>query len=109
MYNITYHEDASGNTVLKYSGDAQAIVDAAAAEARGHREHGRFSGRSEFRKVLELDPIAMMEVARQHNLSPYDSKVVEIMMGRDYSKFRCVDDPLLWKGKRNVKIITSTG
>lgn len=104
MYKITYHEDAmTGNMVLKYSGDAQAIVDAAAAEARGHREHGRFSGRSEFRKVMELDPIVMMEVARQNNLSYYDKKVVEIMMGRDYSKFRCVDDPLLFKSRRNVR------
>lgn len=102
-YDISVDVEADGRTVIKYSGDASAIVEAAAAEARGHREHGRFSGRSEFRKVLELDPIVMMEVARIHGLDPYDSKVVEIMMGRDYSKFRCVDDPLLFSRRRNVR------
>lgn len=99
-YRITYHEDATGHTVLKYSGDAQDIVDQAAAEAREHREHGRHAGISEFRKVMELDPIVMMEVARIHGLDPYDSKVVDIMMGRDYSKFRCVDDKRLFSGRR---------
>ncbi len=103
MYKIKYHEDAEGRTVLQYTGDAQAIVDAAAAEAREHREHGRFSGRSEFRKVLELDPIVMMQIAQQNGLDYFDPKVMEIAMGRDYSKFRCVDDPLLFKRRRNVR------
>ena len=102
-YKITATEDSDGRTVLRYHGDAQAIVDAAAAEAREHREHGRFSGRSDFRKIMELDMVVMMDVARSHGLSYFDPKIAEIMMGRDYSKFRCVDDPLLWKKHKKAR------
>jgi hypothetical protein len=103
-YRITYDEDADGNSILRYSGDAQGLVDACAEEARNRREHGRFaSDKGEMRKILSLDPVVLMEVARQRGMNPFDPALFDVFKGRDYSKFRTVDDPLLWKlgGKRH--------
>ena len=55
--------------------------------------------RRDMRKIMAIDKIVLMEVAKQNGLSPFDPRVFEIMKGRDYSKFRTVDDKLLWKGK----------
>ena len=103
-YKITASEDSEGRTILRYSGDAQGLVDACAARARAHREHGHFAPTRDIRKVLSLDPIVMMQIAHEHGLQYNDPAIFEIAKGRDYSKFRCVDDALLWKsaGKKRI-------
>jgi len=103
-YRITYDEDADGNSILRYSGDAQGLVDACAEEARAAREHGRFAQKGDMRKIMSLDPVVLMEVAKQRGMNPFDPALFDVLKGRDYSKFRTVDDPLLWKrgGKRHT-------
>lgn len=100
-YSITATEDAEGRTILRYRGDAQALVDACADEARGWRERGVFAPRlANRRKIMSLDPVVAMEIARAHGI-PYSNldAIFKIAHGRDYSRFRCVDDTRLWKGR----------
>lgn len=103
-YRITVTDDSDGRTVLRYSGDAQNLVDACAARARAHREEGHFAPKADMRKVLSLDPVVMMQIAHQHGLAYNDPAIFQIAKGRDYAKFRCVDDKLLWKsaGKKRI-------
>lgn len=110
-YRITYDEDASGNMILRYSGDVQGLVDACAAEAREYREHyGRFgANKKDFRPTLSLDPVVAMEIMRQHGIEdPFDPRIFEIASGRDYSKFRRIDDKLMWqtRARNSGRIIT---
>lgn len=104
-YRITATEDSEGRTVLRYSGDAQNLVDACAARGRAQREHGRFAPTRDIRKVLSLDPIVMMQIAHKHGLAYNDPAIFEIAKGRDYSKFRCVDDTLLWKNAGRKRLV----
>lgn len=104
-YRITATEDSEGRTILRYSGDAQGLVDACAARARAHREHGRFAPKGDIRKVLSLDPVVMMQIAHEHGLQYNDPAIFQIAKDRDYAKFRCVDDPLLWKGAGKKRLI----
>ena len=110
-YKISYSEDASGNAVLRYSGDAQGLVDHCADYARAHRENGGVKNANGLgvgaRKVLSLDPVVMMEIAHKHGLDYFDPAIYDIAMGRDYSKFRCIDDKLRFKtaGRKVGKII----
>lgn len=103
-YRITVTDEADERTVMRYSGDAQNLVDACAARARAHREEGRFAPGRDVRKIMSLDPIVMMQIAHQHGLAYNDPAIFQIAKGRDYAKFRCVDDTLLWKsaGKRRI-------
>lgn len=108
-YRIKYEEDSQGNYILKYSGDVQNLVDACADEVKANREQrGRFaSNQSDMRKMMSLDPVVLMEIARQHGISdPYDQAVFEIAKGRDYSRFRTKDDALYFKraSKRRVYV-----
>lgn len=116
-YRVTYHEEADGRVVLRYSGDAQMLVDACADEAKANREQfGRHSSAGMrrsmgLRRTMSIDPVVLMEIARQHGISdPFDPAVFAIAKGRDYSKFRCVEDKLLFKRAARVapgaKIIT---
>lgn len=104
-YRITASEDAEGRTILRYSGDAQNLVDACAARARAHREHGKFAPSQDMRKVMSIDPVVMMEIARLHGLAYNDPAIFQIAKGRDYARFRCVDDPLLWKNAGRKRLI----
>lgn len=100
-YRITYNEDSDGNAILRYHGDAQDLVDHCADYARDHREMGRFAAnKPDMRKVMSVDPVVMMDICHKHGLDYFDPGVYEILKGRDYSKFRCVDDGLLWKTRR---------
>ena len=102
-YKITATEDAEGRTILRYSGDAQSLVDACAEEVRARREHGKFSARpSDMRKVMSLDPVVLMGIAQKHGLNYFDPAVFEIAKDRDYSKFRCVDDKRLFRSRRKI-------
>ena len=105
-YRITYDEDAQGNMILRYSGDVQNLVDACAEDVRLNREQRgpHAAGKSDLRKMMSLDPVVLMEIAKQNNLSPFDPAVFEIAKGRDYSRFRTVDDKLYFKraSKRRV-------
>ncbi|MDE2101735.1 MAG: hypothetical protein KGL39_31100 [Patescibacteria group bacterium] len=99
-YRVTYDEDADGRSILRYSGDAQGLIDACAKEARDAREHGRFTKRPHhMRKIMSVDPVVMMDIAHKTGLDYFDPAVFEILKGRDYSKFRTVDDRRLWRGK----------
>jgi len=93
---------------LHYHGDAQALVDACAAEARGQRESARRPSfaRSNLRKTMSLHPVVMMQIAHERGI-PYDDldAIFTAARDRDYSKFRCVDDKLLFRGTGR-KIIT---
>ena len=97
-YRITYKEDAEGNSILQYNGDLQSLVDACADEARARREMGRKRG-SHMRKVLSIDPIVLMQIAQEKGLDYFDPAVFDIAMGRDYSRFRTVEDKLLFKDR----------
>lgn len=105
MYRISYDEDASGNVILRYQGDAQGLVDACAAEARGQREAPRriSAAHSNFRKTLSLDPVVMMQIAQERGI-PFDDldAIFAAARDRDYSKFRCVDDKTLFRGKGRI-------
>ncbi len=96
-YRTTYHEEADGTMVLKYHGDAQAIVDNCAAEAREQRENPKFAPK--YRKLMSVDPVVLMDVAQKAGLNVFDPAVFEILRGRDYSKFRVANDKRLWKGR----------
>ena len=112
-YRITYSEDATGQITLRYSGDVQGLVDACAQEARAHREHyGRFgANKKDFRPTLSLDPVVAMMIMKEHGIEdPFDPRIFEIASGRDYSKFRRIDDALMWKTRaRNSGRIITTG
>ena len=107
-YNITYHEESDGTVVLKYTGDVQLLVDACASEMRGHREQGK--PKSDLRRTMSLDPVVMMQIAQENGLDFYDPAVFDIASGRDYSRFRCIEDKLMWKTRARKaagsKIIT---
>lgn len=98
-YRISYHEETDGTMVLRYSGDVQNLVDACASEVRGNREQfGRTGPKNDFRRTMSLDPVVLMEIARKHGITdPFDPAVFEIAKGRDFSRFRCIDDKLLFK------------
>lgn len=98
-YRITYREDADGNSILQYSGDVQNLVDACADEARARREMPRMKRGSHMRKVLSINPIVLMQIAQEKGLDYFDPAVFDIAMGRDYSRFRTVDDKLLFKDR----------
>lgn len=106
-YRISYHEDADGNSVLRYSGDASALIDACAKEVAANREKGKTRIREQNfgRRMMCLDPVVMMEVARQNGITDYfDPAIRKIMRGRDYSKFRTAEDTRYFKD-RSRKII----
>lgn len=100
-YRITYHEEADGTVHLRYHGDAQGLVDACAAEARGQREAPRpiSDARANMRKTMSLDPVVMMQIAIERGI-PFDDlpAIFKVARDRDYSKFRCVDDARLFRG-----------
>jgi len=98
-YRMTYHEDADGRGIIRYSGDAQGLVDHCADYAKAHRENGRFAAaKKDMRKILSIDPVVAMEVARQRGMDYFNPELWREFTGRDYAKFRCVDDSRLWKG-----------
>ena len=104
-YRIKYREDADGNPILQYSGDAQALVDACAEEVRARREHGTSRRPADIRKVMSLDPVVLMDIAQKNGLSYFDPAVFEIAKDRDYSKFRCVDDKRLFRSRRRQYVL----
>lgn len=59
---------------------------------------GRKRG-SHMRKVLSIDPIVLMQIAQEKGLDYFDPAVFDIAMGRDYSRFRTVEDKLLFKDR----------
>ena len=94
-YRISYDEDADGHPILKYTGDAQGLVDACAKEARARRENPKpiSDTSSNMRKMISLDPVVAMEIARVHGIPYWDmAAIFKVARGRDYSRFRCVDD-----------------
>lgn len=93
-YRITYDEDSEGRPILRYHGDVQTLVDACADEARGRREQGT---KNDLRRTLSLDPVVMMQIALENGLDFFDPAVFDIASGRDYSRFRCIDDKRMWK------------
>lgn len=98
-YKVDVKQEADGTLVMRYSGDAQYLVDACAHEARGNREAGGHRAMPDMRKIMRLDPVVLMDIAHRHGLDYYDPQVFEIAKGRDYSKFRTVNDRLLFRGK----------
>ncbi len=97
-HRITYRPNTDGSFTLVYKGDAQSLVDACAAEARAHRERGR-QVNGDMRRVMSIDQVVLMDIAKKHGLSPFDPRVFEIAKGRDYSKFRTVDDRRYFRGR----------
>jgi hypothetical protein len=98
-YRIRYKTDADGNDILEYSGDVQSLVDACADEARARREMPTMKPGSHMRKMMSIDPIVLMQIAQEHGLSYFDPAVFEIARGRDYSRFRTVDDKIFFKDR----------
>ena len=99
---ITYSEDAEGRVILKYSGDAQSIVDACAEAARETRELRPRRGVANMRKIMSVHPHVAMEIAHRHGLDYYDPAIFEYLKDRDYSRFRTVDDKRLFRTKNRV-------
>lgn len=99
-YRITYREDAEGHSILQYSGDAQALVDACAAEARANRETSMPLAKRGMRKTMSLDPVVLMDIAHKNGLSYFDPAVFEIAKDRDYSKFRTIEDKRYFRSRR---------
>lgn len=96
-YRITYTEDADGNSILRYHGDAQNLVDACAAEMRDN-EAQRGRPLKNMRKIMSLDPVVLMDVARQQGITDYfNPDLFDLLKDRDYSRFRTVNDRRLWK------------
>ena len=99
-YRVTYDEDAEGRSVLRYSGDVQGLVDACAKEAAANRETPkRITTRSSnMRRTMALDPVVMMDICHKHGI-PYDDldAIFAVAKGRDYSRFRCVEDKTLFR------------
>lgn len=94
MYRITYHEQ-DDKIILRYQGDAQALVDACAKEARANRERPKpvSAKNAGMRRMMALDPVVMMSIAHEHGIPYWDlDAIFKIAHDRDYSKFRCVDD-----------------
>jgi len=104
-YRITYHQDADGNDILRYSGDAQALVDACAAEARANREASIPLAKRGMRKTMSLDPVVLMDIAHKHGLNYFDPAVFEIAKDRDYSKFRTVEDKRYFRSRRRQYVL----
>lgn len=97
-YKIEVKEEGE-HLVMKYTGDAQFLVDGCAEELRANRERGRPREMPWMRRTMSIDQVVLMEIAREHNLSPFDDRVFEIARGRDYSKFRTVDDKRYFRGR----------
>lgn len=94
-YRITYDEAQDGTMILKYSGDAQTLVDACAREARGWRESPKkvTAATAGMRKMMSLDPVVMMQIARERGIPHSDiDAIFKAARDRNYSRFRCVDD-----------------
>lgn len=94
-YRITYHEDADGNSILRYSGDVQGLVDACAKEATANRMNRKSlsSATSNMRRTLSLDPVVLMSICHKHGIPYWDlDAIFKVARDRDYSKFRTVDD-----------------
>lgn len=99
-YRITYRQESDGTHVLQYSGDVQNLVDACADEARARREMVRTTvPGSRMRKMMSIDPLVLMQIAQQRGLDYFDPAVFQIARGRDYSRFRTVDDKLFFKDR----------
>lgn len=102
-YTITPKMDSDGNLHLQYRGDAQAVVDHCADFARGMRERST-TAMPKRRKIMSVPPEVMMKVAIEHGIPFHNTSAIwEILKGRDYSKFRCVDDGLLFGHRRQTK------
>lgn len=102
-YTITPKMDADGTLHLQYHGDAQTLVDHCADFARGMRERPttRMPNR---RKIMSVPPEVMMKVAIENGIDFHNTAAIwKILKGRDYSKFRCVDDGLLFGHRRQSK------
>ncbi len=107
-YRITYHEDADGNSILRYSGDVQGLVDACAKEVRGNRENRKpISTRTaNMRRTMSLDPVVMMSICHEHRIPYWDlDAIFKVARDRDYSKFRTVDDKRYFS-RRGATIIS---
>lgn len=112
-YKITYHETSAGNPVLQYKGDAQGLVDHCASYAQGMRDLTRTQRERAaigigLRKVLSVDPIVAMDVAKKRGMDCFNPDLWREFMDRDYSKFRTSDDRTVYQRhstrKRFVKL-----
>lgn len=90
--------------VLRYSGDAQSLIDACAKEATANRESPRriSSATAGMRRTMSLDPVVLMDIAQKHGVNYFDPAVFEIAKDRDYSRFRCVEDKTLFRSRRKI-------
>lgn len=105
-YTIKATQNGDGSVTLKYHGDAQGLVDHCADYARSYREGERKQNGWGIgaRKVLSIDPIVAMEVARQRGMDYFNPDLWKEFMHRDYSKFRCIDDKRMFT-RRGATII----
>lgn len=101
-YKIELKENSDGTAVLKYSGDAQGLVDHCAEYARSYREgERRMDGLGiGARKVLSIDPVVAMDVAQKRGMDYFNPDLWREFYSRDYAKFRCIEDKRLF-GRRN--------
>ena len=106
-YRITVKEGPDGHGVIQYSGDAQGLVDHCAEYARSFREgERRMNGMGiGARKVLSIEPVVAMDVAQKRGMDYYKPDLWKEFYGRDYSKFRCVDDKSLFGRRGRSRII----
>lgn len=92
-YRITCHEQ-DGRLVMRYSGDAQGLVDACAKEANDNARLGRFQRPKDLRKIMSIDPVVLMELERRTGLSflkPGESdELIRMLKDRDYKRFHTV-------------------
>ncbi len=105
-YKITWDRDSNGNDVLRYTGDAQGIVDHCADYARDLRDHGQPKDNElGLRKVMSVDPVVMMEICRQTGMDYFNPDLINVLKGRDYSRFHCSNDKRYYKSSRS-KIVS---